>query len=185
MTKPRLVVVDRDGVINHDPGYLHDPNGWKPLPGSMEALVALHQAGFLVAVATNQSGVGRGYFSQEQLDAVHAVFLHDLEALGGHIDALEACVHAPDVGCACRKPAPGMLQAIFTALAVEPSQALMVGDSLRDVQAGLAAGCQAALVLTGEGARTFLDHESWFIKHPMVEVYPNLAALVQQWLLDG
>lgn len=151
---PRLILLDRDGVINFDsPSYIRSPAEWRPIPGSLEAIAALTRAGRRVAVCTNQSGIGRGLLSVSCLDAIHAL-LHDaLAALGSRLDQLLYCPHLPEDGCGCRKPAPGMLLECMNAVAAVPEQTCFVGDSLRDLQAARAAGCKGVLVRTGNGAR--------------------------------
>ena len=151
----KLVILDRDGVINIDSDqFIKSPEEWKPIPGSLEAIARLNHAGYRVVVASNQSGIGRGLFDMAALNAINDKMYKALAQFGGHIDALFYCPHPAEANCACRKPKPGMLQDIarrFNAgLAGVPS----VGDSLRDMQAAAAAGAQPMLVLTGKGAKT-------------------------------
>jgi D-glycero-D-manno-heptose 1,7-bisphosphate phosphatase len=150
----RLILLDRDGVLNVDsPDFVRSPDEWIPIEGSMAAVARLKRAGFLVGVCSNQSGVGRGLFSEEVLGDIHRK-LHDaLRAADAELDDLRFCPHAPDAGCSCRKPAPGMLIAAMTALGVEPRDTIFVGDAIRDVEAAHAAGCRSALVRTGKGAQ--------------------------------
>lgn len=149
----RLILLDRDGVINQDsPDYIKDVTEWVPIAGSLDAIAALKRAGYLVAVCTNQAGVGRGLFSLDALGRVHARMNAELGRRGCALDGLRFCPHRPDDGCNCRKPRPGMLIEAMRELAVAPAEALFVGDSLRDMEAAAAAGCRAALVRTGSGA---------------------------------
>src|SRR5690606_28430898 len=106
----KLVILDRDGVINEDSdAYIRSVDEWQPIPGSIAAIARLSRAGYRIAVATNQSGLARGYFDEFTLANMHALMLHLVEEAGGHIDALCYCPHGPDAGCRCRKPAPGLL----------------------------------------------------------------------------
>jgi D-glycero-D-manno-heptose 1,7-bisphosphate phosphatase len=151
----KLVILDRDGVINQDSdAYIKSPREWKPIPGSLEAIARLTQAGYHVVVATNQSGVGRGLFEMATLNAIHDKMHLAVGQAGGRIDAVFYCPHAQEANCDCRKPKPGLLEEIGrrfgTSLAGVPS----IGDSLRDLQAAVAVGAQPILVLTGKGAKT-------------------------------
>lgn len=149
----RLILLDRDGVINYDsPDYIRDADQWIPIPGSLEAIAALKQTGYLVAVCTNQAGVGRGLMSRAALDRIHERMAATLAGLGVVLDGLRFCPHRPEDDCTCRKPRPGMLSATMDDLGVPPSRAVYVGDTLKDVQAAQAAGCRAVLVRTGHGA---------------------------------
>jgi len=151
----KLIVLDRDGVINYDSDdYVKSVDEWIPLPGSMEALAKLTQAGFKIAIATNQSGISRGYFTVATLDAMHQKMLTLASKAGAKIDYIAYCPHGPDDNCDCRKPLPGLIHQIEKALNMSAKGCYMVGDSLRDLQAGQAAGLVPALVLTGKGQRT-------------------------------
>lgn len=153
----KLVILDRDGVINEDSAdHVKSVAEWIPLPGSIEAIARLSRAGYLVAVATNQSGLARGLFGLDELEAMNAKMVSLVGAEGGVIDGVFYCPHGPDDGCPCRKPAPGLLDAIASELGVELRGAPLVGDSLRDLQAGLARGCLPLLVRTGKGGDTEL-----------------------------
>ena len=150
----KLVVLDRDGTINEDrDDYVKSADEWVPIPGALEAVARLHQAGWHVVVATNQSGLGRGLFDMYTLNEMHAKMNALLAPLGGRIDAVFFCPHGPDAQCACRKPAPGLMHEILKRFDIEPGQVITVGDSLRDLQAAQAAGCAAILVRTGKGAK--------------------------------
>jgi D-glycero-D-manno-heptose 1,7-bisphosphate phosphatase len=151
----KLVVLDRDGVINLDSDqYIKSPEEWTPIAGSLEAIARFTQAGFHVVVATNQSGVGRGLFDMATLNAMHEKMHKAVNQAGGRIDAVFICPHTQDAGCACRKPQPGMLLEIAERFNVDLSQVPAIGDSLRDLQAASAAGARPVLVLTGKGERT-------------------------------
>lgn len=149
----KLVVVDRDGTLNQDPeDFLRGPDDWVPLPGALEAIARLNGAGWRVVVASNQSGLGRGLFDVETLNAVHARMHKALAQAGARVDAVFFCPHAPEDDCDCRKPKPGLFLQIAARYRVAPTQIVAVGDSLRDVGAGVAAGCDTHLVLTGQSA---------------------------------
>lgn len=151
----KLIILDRDGVINQDSDtYVKSVDEWLPIPGSAKAIARLCQAGFQIAVATNQSGLARGYFSQDALDAMHAKMTALVAAEGGQFSHIAWCPHGPDDHCDCRKPLPGLIHQIEHTLSVSAEDAWMVGDSLRDLQAGAAANCKVALVKTGKGEKT-------------------------------
>jgi D-glycero-D-manno-heptose 1,7-bisphosphate phosphatase len=151
----KLIVLDRDGVINHDSEqYIKSPDEWKPIAGSLEAIARLTQAGFRIVVATNQSGLGRGLFDMAALNAMHDKMHKAVNQLGGRIDAVFFCPHAQDAGCKCRKPQPGMLLEIAKRFNVALDGVPAIGDSLRDLQAASAAGARPILVLTGKGQQT-------------------------------
>ena len=149
----KLAILDRDGTINADSSdFVKSPEEWLPLPGALEAIAKLNHAGWHVVVATNQSGLGRGLFDMAALNAMHAKMNKLLAAVGGKVDAVFFCPHAPDEGCSCRKPAPGLFEQIGDRYGIELQGLPTVGDSLRDLQAGIAAGCEPHLVLTGKAA---------------------------------
>jgi len=151
----KLVILDRDGVINADSDqYIKSPEEWTPIPGSLEAIARLTQAGFRVVVATNQSGLGRGLFDMATLNAIHNKMHKAVNQLGGRIDAVFFCPHAQDAGCSCRKPQPGMLLEIAERFKLVLAGVPAIGDSLRDLQAASAAGARPILVLTGKGRQT-------------------------------
>lgn len=147
----QLIILDRDGVINHDSdAYIKTPEEWHAIEGSLQAIAKLNHAGYRVAIATNQSGLARGYFTQADLDAIHLKMQTDLAAVGGHIDAIFYCPHGPDERCDCRKPKPGLLFNIAQHFGIDLKHTLLVGDSLRDIEAAQAANCEAVLVKTGK-----------------------------------
>jgi D-glycero-D-manno-heptose 1,7-bisphosphate phosphatase len=151
----KLVILDRDGVINQDSDqFIKNPDEWKPIPDSLDAIARLNHAGYRVVVASNQSGIGRGLFDMAALNAINDKMYRTLAHVGGRIDALFYCPHAADAGCECRKPKPGMFHDIARRFNVDLAGVPSVGDSLRDLQAAAAVGAQPILVLTGKGAKT-------------------------------
>jgi len=150
----KLIILDRDGTINEDrDDFVKSPDEWVPIAGSLEAIARLNHAGWHTVVATNQSGIARGLFDLATMNAIHAKMNRALAAVGGRIDAVFFCPHGPDDGCSCRKPRPGMLQTIGERYGVAMHETYAVGDSLRDLEAAVAAGCAPHLVRTGKGAR--------------------------------
>lgn len=151
----KLVILDRDGVINKDSdNFIKNPNEWIPIPGSLEAIAQLNQHGFKVAVATNQSGVSRGLFDMATLNSIHDKMHRELAQVGGRIDAVFYCPHSADDNCDCRKPKPGMIKEIGKRFSVELDKVFAIGDALRDIQAFAEAGCKTILVHTGKGEET-------------------------------
>ena len=149
----KLCILDRDGTINQDSDdYIKSPQEWIPLPGALEAIARLNHAGWHVVVATNQSGLQRGLFDVSMLNAMHAKLHTMLAAVGGRVDAIFYCPHGPRDGCRCRKPEPGLFEQIGERYGVDLHDVPMVGDTARDVVAGIAMGCEPHLVLTGKGA---------------------------------
>jgi D-glycero-D-manno-heptose 1,7-bisphosphate phosphatase len=154
-----------------------------PLPGALEAIAKLHHAGWRVVLATNQSGLGRGLFEMGTLNAIHAKLNRLLAEEGGRIDAVFFCPHAPDEPCDCRKPLPGLMLQIGERYGVPLSEVPVVGDSLRDLQAGAAAGCQTHLVLTGKAAAAGEDTRAeWLAQVPGTQVHADLAGFVSYLL---
>ena len=150
----KLVILDRDGTINQDSdNYIKSPLEWKPIPGSLEAIARLTQGGWRIVVATNQSGIARGLFDMATLNAIHAEMHRAVGQAGGRIDAVFFCPHAADSKCECRKPKPGLLHEIASRLGVGLDDVPMIGDTLRDVEAAVAAGAKPYLVLTGKGRK--------------------------------
>ena len=175
----KLVILDRDVVINHDsPSYIKSPDEWKPLPGSLEAIARLSQAGFHVVVATNQSGVGRGLFEMATLNAIHDKMHRAVGLAGGRIDAVFYCPHAQEANCGCRKPKPGMLEEIGRRFGTQLKDVPCIGDSLRDLQAAAAVGARPFLVLTGKGAETQRGGEL----PANTRVFPDLARAIDSFL---
>lgn len=146
------VILDRDGVINYDsPHYIKSPAEWRPIPGSLAAIARLNQAGYQVVVATNQSGIARGYYDVAALEAIHAKMQQQLASVGGRLAGIFYCPHGPQEGCECRKPKPGLLQQIAATFHVDFKQAWFIGDSGRDIAAAQQVHCPALLVLSGQG----------------------------------
>jgi D-glycero-D-manno-heptose 1,7-bisphosphate phosphatase len=149
----KLVILDRDGTINEDSAeFVKSAEEWVPLPGALEAIARLNHAGWHVVVASNQSGLGRGLFDVSALNDIHAKMHKLLAAVGGRVDAVFYCPHAPDERCRCRKPEPGLFEQIGERYGIDLYGVPVAGDSARDVLAGVAAGCAPHLVLTGKGA---------------------------------
>jgi D-glycero-D-manno-heptose 1,7-bisphosphate phosphatase len=171
-----LVILDRDGVINEDSDdYIKSLDEWKPIPGSIEAIAALSRAGFSVVVATNQSGIGRGLFELEALEAMHQRLDELVEACDGRLAGIFYCPHHPDDDCDCRKPKTGLIDAIEAELGESALGAWFIGDSVSDLEAAEAKGCEPVLVLTGKGRRSRAGigaGSHW----QGVRIYPDLAA---------
>jgi D-glycero-D-manno-heptose 1,7-bisphosphate phosphatase len=149
----KLVILDRDGTINQDrDDFIKTPDEWQPLPGALEAIARLNHAGWHVVVASNQSGLGRGLFDVSTLNAMHTKMHQLLAAVGGRVDAIFYCPHGAAEACRCRKPAPGLFEQIAERFCVDLRQVPTVGDSARDLIAGVAAGCEPHVVLTGKSA---------------------------------
>ena len=154
----KLVILDRDGVINYESkSYIKTPDEWIPIPGSLEAIAKLSQNGYQVVVATNQSGVSRGYFDILALNAIHKKMFDAVSDVNGWIEAVFFCPHTDDDQCDCRKPKPGLFKEICERFAVPSDQIMAVGDSRRDIEAAVRAGCQPCLVLTGNGRKTVAE----------------------------
>lgn len=151
----QLIILDRDGVLNQDSDeYVKSVDEWLPLPGSMEAVGRLCQAGYTIAIATNQSGIARGYFNLAELHAMHTKMEQLAADFGGHFAHIAYCPHGPDDQCSCRKPLAGLIHEIEQNLQVSAADAWMIGDSIRDLEAGIKAGCKVALVRTGKGLKS-------------------------------
>ena len=168
----KVVVLDRDGVINQDsPEFIKSVSEWHELPGSLEAIAKLHKAGFRVAIATNQSGIGRGLLDTAALANIHRNMLDKISAAGGHIVRIVYCPHLPEDRCACRKPLPGMLYQLAEELGCGLANMIVIGDAARDLEAARAVGARAILVRTGKGSST----EELLSSDEPVEVYDDLA----------
>ena len=172
----KLLILDRDGVINYDSdAYIKNLDEWIPLPGAVEAIARLSRAGWTVAVATNQSGLARGYYDLAALDAMHAHLRQLVAEQGGELGLIVHCPHGPDDGCDCRKPKPGMLRQIAAHYGTSLAGVWFVGDSSGDLNAALAVGCQPVLVKTGKGLLT--------LAQPLPAgtlVFDDLAAVASQ-----
>ena len=177
----KLIVLDRDGVINYDSDqFIKSPDEWRPIPGSLEAISRLNHAGFRVVVATNQSGLGRGLFDMATLIAINDKMHKALAHLGGRIDALFYCPHTADSACECRKPKPGMFTEIGNRFGVDMTGVPCVGDSVRDLQAAAAIEAQPILVLSGKGEKTLRDGA--FPANTVI--FPDLAFVATALLAD-
>lgn len=171
----KFIILDRDGVINQDSEqFIKSPDEWRPIAGSLEAIAMLNQWGWRVVVASNQSGIGRGLFGMDTLNAINDKMLKSLAQVGGRLDAIFFCPHSADSTCDCRKPKPGMFIQIGQRFNLDLARVPSVGDSLRDLQATVAAGAQPILVLTGKGMIT-RDHPDL---PPETRIFPDLAAVV-------
>ncbi|MCH7510331.1 MAG: D-glycero-beta-D-manno-heptose 1,7-bisphosphate 7-phosphatase [Proteobacteria bacterium] len=178
MSSP-LAILDRDGVINFDSdAFIKSPDEWLPIPGSLEAIARLHQAGWRVVVASNQSGIGRGLMDEDALEAIHRRMEQAVTAAGGHFDGIYYCPHHPDEGCKCRKPLPGLLEAIATHFDMSLENVPVIGDSARDLEAADAAGANPVLVLTGNGQKT----RAGLPGDSTIPVYADLSAAVDNLL---
>jgi D-glycero-D-manno-heptose 1,7-bisphosphate phosphatase len=176
-----LIILDRDGTINEDrDDYIKSPEEWVPLPGALEAIARLNQAGWHTVIATNQSGLGRGLFDMSALNAMHLKMNGMLTKVGGRVDAVFFCPHTPDDDCDCRKPLPGLIRQIGERFDVELDIVQVVGDSLRDLQAGAAMGCPTHLVRTGKGSE--LDLALVEREAPGTLVHADLAAFAEHMI---
>ena len=172
----KLVILDRDGTINQDSDeFVKTPEEWTPMPGALAAIARLNHAGWHVVIASNQSGLGRGLFDVSTLNAMHDKMHKMLAAVGGRVDAVFYCPHAPNEGCRCRKPEPGLYEQIAERYGLDLRVVPVVGDSARDVQAAIAAGCEPHLVLTGKGS-TYRGRPLPDSFPPSTQVHADLAA---------
>ena len=174
---PNLVILDRDGVINHDSeAFIKSPAEWQPIDGSLEAIALLNRHSFTVAVASYQSGIGRGLFDRKALDAIHRKMRRAVAAAGGRIDRIVCCPHHPDAHCDCRKPAPGLLRRLGKHYRIRLDGVPVVGDAERDLRAAAAVGARPILVLTGKGRAT---RDALSRQGEVVETYGDLHAVAQ------
>ena len=175
----KLIILDRDGVINQDsPAFIKSPAEWIPIPGSLEAIARLNQAGYRVVIASNQSGIARELFDMTTLNAIHQKMHAQAQQAGADIDAIFFCPHAAIDNCDCRKPKAGMFEEISKRFKLSLKGVPTVGDSLRDLQAGFISGCSPYLVLTGKGEKTYATGGL----PPGTQVFPDLAAMVTAFL---
>jgi len=173
----KVIILDRDGVINQDSlHYIKSVDEFILLPGSVEAIARLTAAEYRIAVATNQSGVTRGYYDEQELAAIHQTLLTSVSAAGGFIEIIEYCTHMPEAGCFCRKPNPGMLLAIAQRFNCSLTNVPFVGDRVSDIQAGIAAGATPLVVLSPMTDRVGLA------AYPNVPIFSSLAACVESLL---
>lgn len=179
----KLIILDRDGVINYDSDdYIKTPEEWIPIPGSLEAIARLNKAGYKVAVATNQSGIARGYYDLDILEKMHQKMQKLLAEVNGKVDHISFCPHAPDDNCLCRKPKPSMLLEIADSFAVSSEAVTFVGDTATDMQAAKAANMKFVLVKTGKGENTISKLGE--IERKSVFMYESLKGFVEE-LLEG
>lgn len=179
MTPDRYVVLDRDGVINYESDlFIKSPDEWQPLPGSLEAIALLNRNGFKVAVASNQSGIARGLFDHDALAKIHDKMHFMTTRHGGRIEAIYSCPHGPQDNCQCRKPKPGLLHSFADDYRIDLRTVVVIGDSLRDIQAAQNAGAMPILVRTGNGRKT--SNSPLVINIP---IFDNLYAAAQ-FLID-
>jgi len=176
----RLIILDRDGVINHDSDeYIKSPDEWRPIPGSPEAIARLHRHGYKVFVISNQSGLGRKLFDMDTLGAIHRKMHDTVEEAGGKIEAILYCSHHPRDKCECRKPAVGLYQDLANRLGRELKGVPMVGDSLRDLQAAKKMAGKPMLVRTGKGPKTLATKDPLL---DQVEIFDDLQECVDYLL---
>ncbi|GLR27168.1 D-glycero-beta-D-manno-heptose 1,7-bisphosphate 7-phosphatase [Limnobacter litoralis] len=179
----KLIILDRDGVINEDSDeYVKTVGEWKPIAGSLQAIARLNRGGYRVVVATNQSGIARGMFDLETLSAMHKKMHNLANSSGAHIDAVFFCPHGPEDKCNCRKPKPGLFLEIKSRMGFDLQDVPCVGDSLRDLQAGASQGCKPFLVKTGKGEQTAKAKKDEL--PPGTMVFDNLLAVAEYLVPD-
>jgi D-glycero-D-manno-heptose 1,7-bisphosphate phosphatase len=175
----KLLILDRDGVINEDSDeFIKSPEEWEPIPGSLQAIALLTQAGYRIGVLTNQSGIARGLFDEAALACIHDKMLKAVEAAGGRIEAVLYCPHGPEHFCDCRKPKPGLFHALAARFDTDLAGVPAIGDSFRDLEAARTVGALPILVETGKGRRTLARYSNLD-----VPVYSNLYEAAQHLLL--
>ena len=176
----KLVILGRDGILNQfREGHVTAPEEWDPVPGALEAVARINHAGWHTVVATNQSGIGRGMIDMSAVNAVHAHMNKLLMAQGARVDAVFFCPHMPEDHCDCRKPKPGLLLDIGRRYGTDLSQVPVVGDTLRDLQAAHAAGCEPHLVLSGRAKGLEGDAlQQLLAQVPRARVHEDLNAFV-------
>lgn len=178
----RLIILDRDGVINQDSdAFIKSPDEWHPVPGSVEAIALLTQANWRVVIASNQSGIARGLFTTDALNSIHQKMRQTVTDAGGRLDAIFVCPHGPDDGCLCRKPRPGLFHDISRRYETSLTGVPAVGDSLRDLQAAAEAGCSPWLVTTGNGTKTRTSSQL----PEGIQIRDNLLAVVHSLLNEA
>lgn len=183
----KTVILDRDGVINKNPtnwGYVCNWNDFAFLPNALEAIQNLTESGYRIFVATNQAGIGRGIFTEQQLTDIHRQMLSEIKNAGGHIDQIYYCPHHPDAGCECRKPRPGMLLRAAQEHKIDVSETFFIGDSITDIEAARQAGASPILVLTGHGRDSYshyINSESTTKMHKPEKIFTNLYT-ASRWI---
>ncbi|HEY6132590.1 MAG TPA: D-glycero-beta-D-manno-heptose 1,7-bisphosphate 7-phosphatase [Rubrivivax sp.] len=183
-TNLKLVILGRDGILNeYRDDHVKSPEEWVPIKGALEAVARLNHAGWHAVVATNQAGIGRGMIDMASVNAIHAHMIKLAQVQGGRIDAVFFCPHTPEDGCECRKPLPGMMRDIGVRYGVELAPVPMVADTLRDLQAAQAAGCQPHLVLSGRAAHVDeAQLQQMLAAVPRTQVHTSLAAFAEHLL---
>ncbi|MCW5257266.1 D-glycero-beta-D-manno-heptose 1,7-bisphosphate 7-phosphatase [Verminephrobacter aporrectodeae] len=182
----KLAILDRDGTLNPlGDDYITSADEWSAIPGALEAVARLNHAGWHVVLATNQPGLGRGLLDVAALNAIHAKMHRQVAALGGRIDAVFFCPHADDEGCACREPAPGLLEQICERYGVEPHEVRVVGSCTAHLQAGAALGAQLHLVCTGHSAHLDPGAPLPADLPPGTLLYASLGGFADQLLAAG
>lgn len=178
----KLLILDRDGVINQDSdAYIKSVAEWHPIPGSLEGMARLYQGGFRLAIASNQSGLGRHLFTIDDLNAIHRKLVRELASLGCQIEAIFFCPHTPDAHCFCRKPLPGLLHEIASRLQISLHGVPCIGDAWRDLESALAVGASPILVRSGKGLRTQAEHADELARLG-IPVYADLAEVADHLL---
>ena len=185
MTPLKLIILDRDGTINEDrDDFVKTPDEWVPIPGALEAIARLNHAGWHTVVVTNQSGLGRGLFDMSTLNAMHLKMNQALAKHGGRIDAVFFCPHTPEEQCDCRKPLPGLMLLVGERYGLNLKDVAVVGDSLRDLLAGVAAGCPTHLLRTGKAAQYSEEQLAHVLAQaPGTQVHVDLAAFADAFIL--
>ena len=182
MASRELIILDRDGVINRDSkAFVKSAEEWQPLPGSIDAIARLSKGGYTLAVASNQSGLARGLFDRDALDAMHEKLHRLVGDAGGRIDRIVVCPHGPDDGCDCRKPNPGLLEQLGQHYGQSLDGVIVVGDSLRDLEAAAAVNARPVLVRTGNGSETERKLTGQLLD---IDVFDSLADAADHWLGD-
>ncbi len=185
MTPLKLIILDRDGTINEDrDDFVKTPDEWVPIPGALEAIARLNHAGWHTVVVTNQSGLGRGLFDMATLNAMHLKMNQALAKHGGRIDAVFFCPHTPEENCECRKPLPGLMLQVGERYGLHLKDVAVVGDSLRDLLAGVAAGCPTHLLRTGKAAQYSEEQLAHVLAQaPGTQVHADLAAFADAFII--
>ena len=181
MQHTKLIILGRDGILNHyRDDHVKSPDEWLPIDGALEAVSRLNHVGWHTVVATNQAGIGRGMIDMASINAVHAEMNRKLLAQGGRLDAVFFCPHTPEEQCVCRKPLPGMMLDIGRRYGVDLAQVLMVADTVRDIQAAVAAGCEPHLVLSGRASALSEDAlQQVLAAATRTQVHADLAAFAE------
>lgn len=183
----KLVIFGRDGILNlYRDDHVKSPEEWQPIPGALEAVARLNQAGWHAVVATNQAGIGRGMIDMASVNAVHAHMNRLAQAEGARFDAVFFCPHTSEDACECRKPQPGLMLEIGRRYGVDLAEVPMLCDTLRDLQAAVAAGCEPHLVRSGRAANLDASQAQQFAERiPGLHIHANLAAFADQLLNRG